>query len=59
MVTTRITRMIRELLCEPATSFFEGLFRGKSASAVDAPNRNYATNRDQITDDEEVALMDR
>jgi len=59
MVTTRITRMIREILCEPAASFFEGLFRGKSPSAADAPNRNDATSRDQITDDEEVALMDR
>ena len=58
MVTIRIARMVREMLCEPAASLFAGLFRGKSASAVDAPNRNDSTNRDQITDDEEVALMD-
>ena len=59
MVTIRITRMIREMLCEPAASFFESLFRGKSPSAVDAPHRNDATCRDRITDDVEVALMDR
>lgn len=59
MMTIRITRMIREILCEPAASFFEGFFRGRSPSAVDAPNRNDATSRDQITDDQEVALMDR
>lgn len=58
MVTTRITRMIREILSEPAANFFEGLFRGKSPSPAEAPNRNDATIRLRVTDDEEVALMD-
>ncbi len=59
MVTTRITRMIREILSEPAAIFFESLIRGTSPSPAEAPNRNDATIRHRETDDEEVALMDR
>ena len=59
MMTARITRMIRELLSEPAANFFERLIRGKSPSLAEAPNRNDGTIRHRVTDDEEVALMDR
>ena len=59
MVTARITRMIGEILSEPAANFFEGLIRGESPSPAEAPNRNDATTRHRVTEDEEVALMDR
>lgn len=59
MVTIRIARMIREILCDPAASFFERLFRGKGPAAVDTPNPKDAADRNQASGEEEVALMDR
>lgn len=59
MVTIRIARMIREMLCEPAASFFDRLFRGKGPAVVDTPRRNDGALRDQVTPDEEDVLMDR
>ena len=60
MVTNRITRMIREILSEPATIFFEPLLARKSPPPAEAPNGSDRAIRERRPDDEEqFAVMDR
>lgn len=58
MVTIRIARMIREILCEPAASVFAGIFRGKSPSP-EALRRNDRNIQDRMPDDEGEGVLDR